>query len=155
MLTYWLGTLRKSGLCSHCNGSKSMRAGGCHSAIILKHMLMKGAPRGHLHSHHTVMVQKWVVKDSKRKKQLTFSNAARHQVTQEWARDHGVSQHGGHQWPQQEPSQEGREDRSPAGEGQGMKRKRRSVDKKTDNSFQVVLLGRGSKEVGNSWKEYE
>ena len=36
--------------------------------------------------------------------------------------------------------------------GQGMKRKRRSVDKKTDNSLQVLWLARGSKAVGNGWK---
>ena len=65
MLTYWLGTLRKSGLCSHCNGSKSMRAGGCHSAIILQHKLVKGA-RGDTSTPITVW---WYENSGKRLKE--------------------------------------------------------------------------------------
>ena len=45
------------------------------------------------------------------------------------------------------PVSGGQRDRSPTGEGGGMETKRRSVDKKTDNSFQAVLLGKGSRET--------
>lgn len=46
---------------------------------------------------------------------------------------------------------EEREDRSPTGEGQRMNKKGISVDKRIDNSFQLVLLGKWSTEMGKSW----
>lgn len=59
----------------------------------------------------------------------------RHQVTQEWARDHGFSQHG--VINDLNKSHLGRaEDRSPTGEGQGMKEKAKECGKKTDSSLQ-------------------
>lgn len=67
----------------------------------------------------------------------------RHQVTQEWARDHGF--HNTDNNNDLNKSYLKRAEKTEAQlRGQGMKRKRRSVGKKTD-SLQVVLLGRGVK----------
>lgn len=149
MLTYWLGHSGSLGFV------RDLRAWELEAVTQLSSCNMcsvKGALGGHLHTHHSVMVQKQWQKTQRGRSSYPCQMLLRHQVTQGWARDRGFWQHGGHQWPQQEPSREGREDRSPTREGQGMKRKRGSVDKKTDNSLQVVLLARGSKAVGNGWK---
>lgn len=79
---------------------------------------------------------------------LALPSATETQVTQGWAL---FLTKGKSLMTLTRAAQEGKEDRSLTGEGQGVSGTWRGIDKRTDNCFQVVFLGKGSTER-NSWK---